>query len=209
FRGGGTLTGVLLGLLGLVTASGILGVILQQILPRVMTAHSPMETIYEEIEHVVGQLRAEADVLVAAAAGPLGVEGPAEPVTVASAQRSAQAGAAAGPKGPPAGEPLEGSAPLKAFYLDHVRPFLEAGSRGSLLAHPLRAGAAFSSTRMLLPAGLHDLLRDLEVMCEERRQLAAQRRIHRWLHGWLLVHIPLSYALLVLVVVHALQSVRY
>ena len=46
-------------------------------------------------------------------------------------------------------------------------------------------------------------------MCEERRQLAAQERLQRWLHGWLLVHVPLSYALLLLSTVHAVQSVRY
>jgi hypothetical protein len=56
---------------------------------------------------------------------------------------------------------------------------------------------------------MHEALHDLEVMCEERRQLARQRRLHRWLHGWLLVHVPLSYALLLLSAVHAFQSLRY
>jgi hypothetical protein len=209
FRTGGALTVVLLLLLGLVTLSGILGVILQQILPRVMTSRAPMETIYEEIPHVLAQLRAEADQLVAAAAGPLGFQVPAGPVTVAAAQRAATAGTTPASKTAPAGASVEGSAPLKEFYLDRVRPFLEAGSMGSPFANPVRASAAFSSTRMLLPPSLHELLKDLEVMCEERRQIAAQQRIHRWLHGWLLVHIPLSYALLLLAAVHAFQSVKY
>jgi hypothetical protein len=210
FRTGGALTVSLLVLLGLVTVSGILGVILQQILPRVMTARAPMETIYEEIGHVLAQLRAEADQLVSAVAGPLGVEAPpAEPVTVAAAQKAARAGTTPASKTAPPASPVEGSLPLKEFYLGRVRPFLGAGVRGSPFANPLRASAAFSSTRMLLPPALHELLKDLEVMCEERRQIAAQERIHRWLHGWLLVHIPLSYSLLLLVAVHAFQSVKY
>jgi len=35
-------------------------------------------------------------------------------------------------------------------------------------------------------------------ICEEKRQLDQQRRYHLVLHGWLLVHIPLSYAVLLL-----------
>ena len=209
FRGGGALTVTLLLLLGLVTLSGILGVILQQILPRVMTSRAPMETIYEEIGHVLRQLRAEGDQLVAAAAGALGIAVEAEPVTVAAAQKAAKAGTTPASKTVPPGAPVEGSLPLKEFYLGRVRPFLEAGSRGGPFANPIRAAAAFSATRMLIPPTLHALLKDLEVMCEERRQIAAQERIHRWLHGWLLVHIPLSYALLLLVGVHAFQSVKY
>jgi len=41
------------------------------------------------------------------------------------------------------------------------------------------------------------------------RQLAVQVRLHHWLHGWLLVHVPLSMALLLLSVVHAIVTLRY
>jgi len=60
-----------------------------------------------------------------------------------------------------------------------------------------------------MPVAAHGILRDLEEICEERRQLLAQRRMHLWLHGWLLVHVPLSFALLVLTAVHAVLSLRY
>jgi len=53
------------------------------------------------------------------------------------------------------------------------------------------------------------VLRDLEEICEERRQFLVQRRLHLWLHSWLLVHVPLSFALLVLAAVHAVLSLRY
>ena len=43
-----------------------------------------------------------------------------------------------------------------------------------------------------------DIIDELQAICEERRQLAVQRRLHHWLHGWLLIHVPLSYALLLL-----------
>ena len=50
---------------------------------------------------------------------------------------------------------------------------------------------------------------ELGEICEVRRQLGEQQRIHRWLHGWLLIHVPLSWALLVLVLIHAFWSLYY
>jgi hypothetical protein len=49
----------------------------------------------------------------------------------------------------------------------------------------------------------------LEAICEERRELAQQKRLHHWLHGWLLVHVPLSLALLLLSAAHAVLALRY
>jgi hypothetical protein len=39
--------------------------------------------------------------------------------------------------------------------------------------------------------------------------LDEQRRLHRLLHGWLLIHIPASYALLLLGVAHAVVALTY
>lgn len=194
FRMGGTLAIVLVVLMVVVTLSGVLGLILQQILPRVMTLRVPMETIYEQIAHVREQLLKEADDLVSAVVGPLqGAAMALPPGTTESPSKVVK--------------PAEGSGPLREFYLERVRPFLGAERLGKSVVDA--SPGAFTSVRMLLPPPLHEKLRDLEVMCEERRQLAAQARLHRWLHGWLLVHIPLSYALLLLTVVHAVQSIRY
>jgi hypothetical protein len=193
FRLSGALSTVLVVLLSLVTVSGILGLILQQILPRVMTLRVPLETIYEQIGHVRDQLLLEADELVTTVTGPL--QAALVPTPGASESPSKVI------------RPVEGSGPLKEFYLSRVRPFLAAERLGTSVEDA--SPAAFTSVRMLIPPVIHETLRDLEGMCEERRQLAAQARLHRWLHGWLLVHIPLSYALLLLSVVHAVQSVRY
>ncbi|HLY09765.1 MAG TPA: hypothetical protein VKW04_10715 [Planctomycetota bacterium] len=202
FRLGGTLTLVLMLLALVVTVSGVLGVILQQILPRVMTARVTMETIYDQIDHVLAQLLAEADQLVSTVAGPvLPMGGPAP---------AAAAGGAPSPAPMLKKETrIEGSIPMRDFYLNQVRPFLEARKCAGPLANPQRATAAFAPIRSLVPPGVHEALRDLEIICEERRQLAIQERLHRWLHGWLLVHIPLSYALLLLSLLHGLVSVRY
>ncbi len=45
--------------------------------------------------------------------------------------------------------------------------------------------------------------------CEERRELAEHRKLHHLLHGWLLLHVPLSFALLVLTVIHVVTAVYW
>ena len=151
-----------------VVVSGVYGVLLQQYVPRLMFDRLPLETVYEQIDSVVRQLRDEADVLVVATAG------------------------------------------VKEIYLTEIRPYLAAQSpRHARLSTPAVAAALFRHLRTLVPPALHATLGELEAICDERRQLAEQKRLHHWLHGWLLVHVPLSMALLLLAVVHAVVSLRY
>jgi hypothetical protein len=187
FRLGGSMTTVLMALLAAVTLSGIVGLVLQNLLPRVMTERVPLETVYEQIPEVVDQLRQEADAKVVAVCGPLE---PAEnPETKAAP---------------------EGSAPLKETYLEEIRPFLlRKGGRPGRLARPASANLVFSHLRTLLPPALHETVNDLASICEERRQLLVQQRIHLWLHLWILAHAPLSYALLILTTAHAVIALRY
>jgi hypothetical protein len=49
----------------------------------------------------------------------------------------------------------------------------------------------------------------MEELCERRRQLNVQRRLHFWLHNWLWLHLPLSLALLALLVGHVFWALRY
>lgn len=170
FRAGGTISTTLLVLFGFVTLSGIFGLALQQVLPRLMTARVEMETVFEQIPRVVEQLRAEAT------------------------ERAGKTG-----------DPV-----LAKFHQEEVDPFL-AGDGGAVhrLGDSGRSEAMFGQLRRLLPAEHHETLADLAHICEERRQLALQIRLHRWLHGWLLVHAPTSYALLLLVAAHAVMTLLY
>jgi hypothetical protein len=81
---------------------------------------------------------------------------------------------------------------------------------GAALADPLRAEAHFG--RLLAASALGRLrphLGQLAALCEERRLLAVQERLHFWLHSWLLVHVPLAGALPVLLVAHVLSALYY
>ena len=100
--------------------------------------------------------------------------------------------------------------PVRSFYNTELLPFLQnPDAPGSRLADDTRATGAFTKLRMLVPPAAHPVVANLENLCEEERQLTRQARLHRLLHIWLLVHIPLSLALLLLSVFHAVIALRY
>jgi hypothetical protein len=198
FRLGGPLTATLMILVFVVVLSGIFGAVLQHYLPTVMTTQVPLETIFEQIDHIRGQLLSEADGFVDR------VTAPDRPLALAAAAR-----AAVETEELPAITD-ESVAPLTMFYAAQVRPFLEKpDARGHAVADPARAGAMFDELRALLPREVHGTVDELEDVCDEERQLRRQSRLHHVLHDWLLLHVPLSLALLLLGVVHAVMSLRY
>lgn len=204
FHGGfafrGPLTAVLMILFFIVIASGWIGALIQHFVPGIMTDRVPMETIYEEIPHVRAQLCEEADKLVASICGPL--EGQKDPETDEAAQPAAVATLVE--------IEHEDRMRFREVYLRKVRPYLtDPEARHTDLGDPRRAAEVFQSLRRLLAAPVHGVLDDLENICDEEQQLSRQIRIYRWLHAWLLVHVPLSIALLVLGGVHAVMALRY
>src|SRR5574341_1895767 len=69
FSFGGPLTTALMVLFVLVTVSGIFGLLVQQVVPRMMTVQVPAETIHSQFEQVCNTLAADAYELVASAVG--------------------------------------------------------------------------------------------------------------------------------------------
>ncbi|HYF48160.1 MAG TPA: hypothetical protein VEJ63_02065, partial [Planctomycetota bacterium] len=139
----------------IVLVSGIIGVILQNVIPRSMLVRVPAETTFEQIPHVVNVLRNEADQIVASVCGALGNEKVnAEPVGAAAAvgtmkREGAVQGKVVKTKARPV-HVIEGSAPLKTFYLTEVQPFLNPEFKSdSRLAVQRSAIALFSHTRTL------------------------------------------------------------
>jgi hypothetical protein len=197
FRFGGPLTSVLMVLLIVVVLSGIFGAALQHYMPPVMTTRIPMETIFEQIDRVRAQLLAEADGMVEAACGPLQLKASATPALGRSSVLTATVA-------------TTDTLPLCNFYSREMRPFLQhVRTQNPALSMRTKAAEIFQGLRTLLPAELHGTAKNLEEICEEERQLRRQIRYHYWLHGWLLLHVPLSLALLLLGCAHAIMALRY
>jgi hypothetical protein len=99
---------------------------------------------------------------------------------------------------------------LQIFLDRQVRPyFAKDGARKSRFADAGARATLYEELRRALDPLLHPVTRDLEALCAQREQLEMQRRLHLWLHGWLLVHVPLSYAMVLLAAVHAVMSLYY
>ena len=229
FHFGGTLTRMLMWLLIITVFSGVFGAALQHYVPRVMTSDVPLETIYDEIGRVRSLLREEADRAVESLCGNLGLSNRASQeglraggftalrtMSAAAVPLRTSAAVSAGASAAVAAAPEiillseEEREPLRRFYMSEMRPFLERPKeRGQRLGDRGKASSAFAGLRTLLPAGAHVALGDLEDICDEARQLTRQERLHHWLHGWLLLHIPLSLALILLGAIHAVMALRY
>jgi hypothetical protein len=214
FTFGGGLTSVLMWLLVVVVVSGVAGAWLQHTMPGRLLREVPMETIYDQIAHVRAQLLGEADTVVAEACGQLEFETVAPSAIAAYARTAATTvaqttTAAAAALATTDRVDAEESAPLREFYVREMRGFVARATSTHPLADPRAAAARFEKIRALVPPDFHAAIADLENICEEERQLIRQSRLHRILHGWLLVHVPLAIALLVLAVVHIVVASRY
>jgi hypothetical protein len=191
FHWGGVLERALWVVFGLTLLTGIFGLYLQQFLPRVITTRIPCEGPYEQIPHLCKIMARRADRLMASA-WEVDIKGTV--MNIAASQMG-----------------IGAKVQLQEFYESQVLPFLSGPVRRSaLLAKPLQAENAFARLKAL--PGLIEVkaqIEEVELLCAERRHLAEQERLHRVLHGWLLLHVPLSVALLVLGVAHAVVSVYY
>ena len=181
YHWGGPLEIALWVVLLVTVVTGIVGLGIQASVPRLLTQRVPAEAPYEQIGHLCEVMRRDADELVA---GVLASQGKVD---------------------------ADIAEELSRAYEEKVRPFLaERFDRSSPLARSLGAEVFFG--RLRSTAGMEavgDVLDKLQVMCDERRQLGRQARLHFWLHVWLLVHIPITVALLILGLLHAVMSVYY
>ena len=115
-----------------------------------MTREVTMETIYEEIGHVRGQLLEEAEEVMKQAASDDKKAATAEGET-----GSAVAAVAV----------IDEAAPLRNFFERELKPFLESpAARASALGDEAQARSAFAQLRTLVPASLHTTI-DLCVVC--------------------------------------------
>jgi hypothetical protein len=219
-----TLAAVLMWLLVLVVLSGVFGLVMQNVVPRLMLERVPAETIVSQIGHILEQYRDEARRLVAVTCGRAPDDtggagkrgGPAAPAeagpTYVAVETLRQAGRVQGKVvevGVEVGY-VPDSEPLLAFYRQQVDPYLRARSGTSLpLGSPGRAAALFSSLKTNLSTEAHPVVDRLADLCDQRRQFDIQARLHGWLHIWLAVHVALSVALLVLMVVHIFLAMKY
>lgn len=221
FKTGGALTQWLWVLVALVSVSAVFGLTLQQFIPRLMLHSVPGETLAQQIQRQLNNLREFAEQTVITYAGSLDTPAPDwEPA--ASTVQAATADAPAPNSRPAPSDPAPASAkgqksetsvntagaePLRRFYIEYARAYF-AGEE-SPLQSSRTAESLLTALRTMTPAHVHPAVDDLEFLCERRRQLIRQRALHRVLCSWLIIHVPVSWLLLILVFIHAVFALKF
>jgi hypothetical protein len=202
---GGPLTTALVVVLVAAVGSGVLGAVLQHVLPGALDASGAADFV-EDPRRALARARRDAFTLVWAASGaPPGdaAERDALAALFGEPVRAPRPSALAAPGG-------VGQDELARFYRDVVLPFLRGPSAArSPLAASADAALVFDAEAAGIGAALRGPLDDLAALCEAARRARRELARQRWMHAWLLVHIPLSMALLVLLAAHAALALRY
>ncbi len=183
FHWGGTLERVLWVVFGTVVISGVVGLVLQKVLPHLMTERITEETPYEQMPYRCQQLTRRAVQVAETVCGPR-VD---------------------------ASQPATARSQLRDYFDGEIAPFLAGTAPPSLmLFNAARVRERFAQF-LALPelADERSKVTELKELYDQRLQIAVQQRLHHWLHAWLLIHIPLSMALLVLGAAHIVMSLYY
>lgn len=98
---------------------------------------------------------------------------------------------------------------LKQFYLGLIRPQLPLQRDTHAWMDAIRRSTLACRIRQdSVHPQFVEIYNRLHDVCEQRRQFAFVQRYHRWLHGWLLVHIPATVALYAILIAHAVVALR-
>jgi len=197
FHGGGPMTQILLWLYAFVMVSGFWGLALQHIVPKLMQDYLPEEVIFEQIPFLRHQLLAQVY--------EIRHEFLSDPEMIARLEDSSSS--AGGKVELMSGHRAAILAALKFLDLEAL-PYLKAVTPGRrILRDKQTSDTQFRLLKLRMPDYMQPALDQLRDICDEKRRLDLQTRLHYWLHGWLIVHAPASLLLIVLTLLHAIVAV--
>jgi hypothetical protein len=184
---------ILMGVFLTVIVSGVIGVALQNILPRLMKSQLDSEVVPDQMAHLCLGLQREADACLVASCG-----GPAVEQALSRDPATLTASTA------------DSTNWLMGLYLGTIRPYLGTTVvPGSVLASNQQGELVFDQARDTVPDRFLAAVDQLEELCRVRRRLQLQAQLYGLLHGWLKVHIPLSVVLVVLTLLHIVTALYY
>ena len=187
FRLGGPMTTTLMVLYAIVMLSGIYGLMLQHKLPTMMKESLPAEIVFEQIPNMRAQLCSAAEKLQH------------------SLKQQTTSGSAA------VAIDVSQEEVLAGFIEQRLLPYLCA-RRGEKyrLGHAREADEIFRHLKSRVDEMYRARVDDMRRWCDERRLTDTQLHMQYRLHGWLFVHVPLSFLLLLMMVWHAFVTLfRY
>lgn len=210
FHFGGAMTTTLMILYIVVMASGFYGLFLQQIMPSMMTRRLPQEAVFEAIPHVRGELVEAAEKLWRELAPASRKPGPVHEGTEPHTQPGGSAVSVLVAPTTESEADAQSRRAISNFLHDELFPYLRLeNGRGHRLANPRVADATFRSLRVMCSPEWQGQVNLMDQWAYDRRNLDAQTRMQHWLHFWLLVHVPVSFILIVFTFWHAYVTLVY
>ena len=136
---------------------------------------------------------------------------PAAPAPAKPAAPATPKPAAAKPAAKPAAPADPASeAVLIEFIERQILPYLRAGRGDRMrLNNPRFSDDTFRFVKLRVAEGYRGRVEEIQAWCDERRMLDLQVRLHHWLHGWLFLHVPFSFLLVMLTIWHAVVTLFY
>ncbi|HEV8539501.1 MAG TPA: hypothetical protein VGR15_11340 [Bacteroidota bacterium] len=156
-----------------VTVSGLVGVIIQKIVPRVLSSALSIEVLYDRIPALVAQIQESAERLVETCTDP-----------VKDFYRKNVAAALVSPRS-------------RAIYYVDITGGIQSRIR------------QFEYIRRVLSTEEKEKLDKLESMYKTKLEIDAHYTLQKALRWWLYAHVPISFVLLVLIVVHIYAVLYY
>jgi hypothetical protein len=142
-------------------------------------------------------------------APPPGEKPPPPAAAPKPAAPAAAAKPAAAPKPAPVADPAS-EAVLVEFIERQILPYLRARRGDRMrLNNPRFSDDTFRFVKLRVTEAYRSRVEEIQAWCDERRMLDVQVRLHHWLHGWLFVHAPFSFLLVMLTIWHACVTLFY
>lgn len=222
FHLGGYLPATLMILLGVAYFSGIYGWLVQNILPRWMLRNLPGETIYSQIDHVSALAVDDIRRLITTSCGsrPTAMDEYAnmdfdademsltQTIVIGAVRKVGKTGG----RTLQTRQAVDGREDRRLLWsaYDNIEAFLLTGAQAASPVNDRReASIWFDRLRRECSPPSHSVVEVFEQACEQRRQFDTQATVHRWLHGWLPLHVGVSIAVSVLLIAHIWTALKY
>jgi hypothetical protein len=182
-----------------VMVSGFFGLAMQQFMPRLMKERLPREVVFEQIPNIRRRILESVEELKSDCTPP----DPANPGKAVAGKVSLIGMAEI----PPADR--DSAEAILTFLKEEASPYLETKrGTGHRLANPRDSDVIFRQLKLNVTPKWLPRVEELQSWCDERRRMDLQTSLQHWLHGWLLIHVPVSVLLIVITLWHAIVAVR-
>ncbi|MEO8350455.1 MAG: hypothetical protein ABI680_01915 [Chthoniobacteraceae bacterium] len=203
FKTGGPHTTTLFWLYLIVMLSGYWGIALQQFMPRLMKENLPSEVVFEQIPNIRSKIYEDALTFRGQMAKEIATA-QAKAMTNPPAEGAAESEVAVV-------EAVDPSSQVLVDFLDQEGlPFLrDKKARQSRLADQRVSNEVFRMLKLNVSDGFRAKVEDIQLWADEHRLMARQARLHMILHAWLIIHVPISFILVVWTFWHAYITWAY